>query len=255
MTRMRDAPLAPLAPLGPLVSQCPRPILLALLLGCGNVTAMTPDAPPAPPVDASPDAAVNRCAPNACLLSDEFDGTSLDPQRWGMDTAGGATVTVQNGSLTLHLPAVADAYAEVYSLVGFPVGTTFHARVMFTAGQFYDHKGAGFASSRITADCFQGEAEAAMFRGQDGDSYIETKLAGTPTCNLMAKDYNGGTSTLQIAREADGVRFTQDDVALAPIKTQVPTGLLPIRFSAYTFTRAPTRPVQIDVEWVAVMRQ
>jgi len=32
------------------------------------------------------------------------------------------------------------------------------------------------------------------------------------------------------------------------------TGLLPVRFSAYTYTIAPTAPVQIDVDYVRVSR-
>jgi hypothetical protein len=244
-----------------------RPLTLAIaasLAGCGDVRAPAmPDAPAPPASDAAPDAAgdaagdaaVNRCAPGACLLADEFDGTSLNPSMWGVTVEGGATVKVKNGILTLHLPAVPEAFADVYSLVGFPVDTTFTASVTFSSGQFYDHKGAGFASSGISSDCFSGEAEAAMFRGQDGDGYVETKLAGTATCTLTTKDYPAGTHTMQISRAADQVVFSQNGVALDPIKTRVPTGLLPVRFTAYTYQTAPGQAVQIDVDWVAVMHQ
>ncbi len=44
-------------------------------------------------------------------------------------------------------------------------------------------------------------------------------------------------------------------VALDPIKTRVPTGLLPVRFTAYTYQTAPGQAVQIDVDWVAVMHR
>jgi hypothetical protein len=241
------------------------PVLLALALpaaACGNVgSSATPDAPIAPIADAAPDttapgadAALNRCAPATCLLADEFDGASLDPSIWALTLQGGATAKVSNGTLTLHLPATPEAFADVYSLVGFPAGTTFLASVTFSSGQFYDHKGVGFSSSGITADCFSGETEAAMFRGQDGDSYLETKLAGTATCTLMTKDYQAGTHAVKIVRDADRVVFTQNDVALDPITSHVPTGLLPIRFTAYTYETAPGAAVEIVVDWVAVLR-
>lgn len=277
---MRDAHLALLRSPVPAIPTCSAPrrstlpalvatvgspcsplrVCLALavpLLGCGNVNSPeTPDAPTAPGVDAAPtaDAAVNRCAPQTCLLADEFDGTALDPEIWGVELAGGATARVKNGVLTLHLPASPEAFADVYSLVGFPAGTTFLASATFTSGQFYDHKGAGIASSGIRADCFSGETEAAMFRGQDGDTYVETKLAGTATCNLTTKDYQAGTHALKIVRETDQVVFTQNDVALDPVKTRIPTGLLPVRFTAYTYETAPGAAVQINVDWVAVLR-
>jgi hypothetical protein len=235
--------------------------LAASLAGCGGVNApIAPDAPDAPdaaladaPADPAGDAAVNRCAPGACLLVDEFDGASLDPSRWGVTLEGGATAKVKNGILTIRLPAVPEAFADVYSLIGFGVDTTFIASVTFTPGQFYDHKGAGFSSSGIGSDCFSGETDAAMFRGQDGDGYVETKLAGTATCTLTGKDYAASTRLMKIARSLDQVAFSQDNVALDPVRTRVPTGLLPIRFTAYTYETAPGAAVQIDVDWVAVM--
>jgi len=85
--------------------------LVASLLvgaGCGGVTApFDPDAPPPPdapeppatdaPIDTSSDAALNRCAPRACLLVDEFDGATLDPSRWGVTLQGGATAKLKDG--------------------------------------------------------------------------------------------------------------------------------------------------------------
>lgn len=219
------------------------------LLACGDVQA-TGAAVDAAGIDAAP----NRCTPSPCLLSDEFEAASLDTSTWGAVVGGGATVTQTKGVLTLRLPAAANAYADVYSLVGFPAGTTFKASVTFSASQFYDHKGAGFASARISSGCDVGETDAAMFRGQDGDGYVETKLGGGSTCTLTVHDYPAGTNTLQISRGADQVLFTQNNVMFEPVKTNVPTGLLPIRFSAYTFTTAPDNPVQIDVDWVIVTR-
>ena len=254
---MRDPQLAPL--------RSTIFLLLALavpLIACGNVDSRAaPDAPTTPEADAAPDAtaptadaALNRCAPATCLLADEFDGATLDPSLWGLTLQGGATAKVSNGVLTLHLPASPEAFADVYSLVGFPAGTTFLASVTFSSGQFYDHKGVGFSSSGISADCFSGETEAAMFRGQDGDSYTETKLAGTSTCTLMTKDYQAGTHAVKIVREADKVVFTHNDVALDPVTSHIPTGLLPIRFTAYTYETAPGAAVEITVDWVAVTR-
>lgn len=46
--------------------------------------------------------------------------------------------------------------------------------------------------------------------------------------------------------------FTQNGVAQPPVTTNVPSGTLPVRFSAYTFTSAPMHPVEIDVDTVFV---
>jgi len=65
--------------------------LLALaatvLIGCGNVAATASDARPSD--GPAGDAASNPCAPATCLLSDEFDGTGLDPSKWGMTASTG----------------------------------------------------------------------------------------------------------------------------------------------------------------------
>ena len=222
------------------------------LVGCGDVQGMADAA-----VGTGGDGPVSPCFPNPCLLSDDFDGATLNTTMWGMAVGGGGTATEANGLLTLRLPAVANAYADVYSLVGFPTGTTFEAKVTFSAGQVYDHKGAGFASARIDANCNMGETDAAMFRGQDGDGYVETKVSGsTPGCTftLTTPGYRGGASTLQVSRLADRVLFRKDNASLDPTMTNLPTGLLPVRFSAYTYTIAPTAPVQIDVDYVRVSR-
>ncbi|TMQ28228.1 MAG: hypothetical protein E6J90_00800 [Deltaproteobacteria bacterium] len=224
-------------------------VLAATSIGCGSVAGKAPDGG----VDsAAGDAAVNRCAPGACLLSDEFNGTRLDDKLWKTSATGGATVTQANGVLSLHLPAAANAAVDVYSLIGFSPGTTLEARVTINANQFYDHKGIGFASAAIGSSCDLGETDAVMFRGQDNDGYIEIKSGGTPTCSMTTHNYPGGTSTLQITRLADQVSFVQNTTTYGPIKANVPTGLLPVRFSAYTFTIAPTLPVQIDIDYVFV---
>jgi hypothetical protein len=224
--------------------------LAATLIGCGDVAGIPTDAAH---LDGTPiDGGYNPCAPDQCLLADDFSGAALNTARWGTAVAGGATVTQGNGMLTIHLPAVAGAYADVYSQIGFPVGASFEASVTFSAGQFYDHKGIGFALMRIDSGCNVGETDAAMFRGQDGDSYVETKAAGMYSCTKAATMYPGGTSKLQIARAADQVTFRQNDIALPSLSSNVPAGLLPIRFSAYTFTLPPGAPVQIDVDYVFV---
>ncbi len=235
----------------------PGPGLIAVLAvtslaGCGDVTA-TADAG----ASTGGDASANLCGPNPCLLSDDFGGGMLNLSMWGYDVSGGGTISQSNGVLTLRLPAVANAYADVYSLLGFPSGTTFEAKVTFSAGQVFDHKGAGFASARIGADCGMGETDAAMFRGQDGDGYVETKVSGSaPGCTftLTNPGYPGGASVMQVSRLADRVLFRKDNASLDPIMTNLPTGLLPVRFSAYTYTMAPTAPVQIDVDYVRVSR-
>jgi hypothetical protein len=49
------------------------------------------------------------------------------------------------------------------------------------------------------------------------------------------------------------VVFTQNGVAQQPVTASVPVGLLPVRFSAYTFTSTgPPLPVEIDVDTVFV---
>jgi hypothetical protein len=228
--------------------------LLALavssLIGCGDVKGLSADAAR---VDSTPiDAAYNPCAPDPCLLADDFSGAALDTARWGTAVGGGATVTQANGKLTIRLPAAANAFADVYSQVGFPVGASFEASVTFSAGQFYDHKGIGFSSMRVDSGCNVGETDAAMFRGQDGDSYVETKVATAYSCTKATTMYPAGTSKLQIVRAADQVTFRQNGIALPSLSSNVPAGLLPIRFSAYTFTLPPGQPVQIDVDDVFV---
>lgn len=222
-------------------------VVATSVLGCGDVATHDTH------VDAGPAAApLNRCAPDPCLLSDEFSGTTLDPGLWKTTTSGGATVTQASGILSLRLPAAANASVDVVSLVGFPVGATFEAAVTFTANQFYDHKGVGFASAAVNSGCDTGEMEAAMFRGQDNDGYVEVKTGGKATCTMTLHNYPAGTNTYRITRLADQVQFAQNNVDYGPIKTNVPGGLLPVRFSAYTFTTPPMKPVQIDIDYVFV---
>ncbi|HEX3474664.1 MAG TPA: hypothetical protein VHT91_06455 [Kofleriaceae bacterium] len=232
--------------------------LLALaatvLIGCGNVAATAHDAGPSD--GAAGDAAFNPCAPDTCLLADDFTGATLNGSLWGTATGGGATITQANGLLTIQLPAVINAFADVYSLVGFPTGTLFEAKVTINAGQFYDHKAIGFSSSRIDEQCNAGETDAVMFRSQDGDAYVETKAANAYTCDVTTTMYLGGTSTYQIARTATQVVFTRDGASRPAVTATLPTGLLPVRFSAFTYSmNKPMQPVQIDVDYVFVKRQ
>lgn len=225
--------------------------LAATLIACGGVEAISPDATPDPDVGA-PDGPAT-CTPSPCtLLSDDFNGTSLDPAVWSVATAGGATVALQNGMLRIRLPAAADAWADVFSKTAFPVGTTFEASATLSAGQFYDHKGIGFASGRIGPICDAGESDSVMFRGQDDDGYVQTKTAHVSACSLATDTYPGGTRTLRIQRLADQVLFRQDSTQYPPARTRLPPMPLPVRFSAYTYTTAPAQPVQIDIEWVLV---
>jgi hypothetical protein len=220
-------------------------------IGCGDVVA--PALPDAGASDATgPDAALNPCAPAQCLLFDDFEGAALDPSRWGQAVTGGATITEAGGKLTIHLPAAPEASADVYSLVGFPSGASLETSITVTAGQFYDHTGVGFASARVDNQCDVGETEAAMFRGQDADGYVETKTASAYSCVKNTTMYPGGTSTLQIMRATDKVVFIQNGAMLAPITTNIPAGLLPVRFSAYTYATAPSQPVELTIDYVFV---
>jgi hypothetical protein len=224
--------------------------------GCGDVKGAATDAAPAIDGMAGGDAAPNPCAPDTCLLFDDFSGPRLDTSLWAMTTSNGATVTQANGILTLKIPAAAaDATVDVYSLAGFPIGATFEASVTFSAGQLYDHKGVGFASSAVSHQCTVGEAEAAMFRGQDEDGYVETKAGSVYTCNKTVTMYMAGPNKLQVTRGANLVTFRQNDIVLPSSTTNLPAGLLPVRFSAYSFIdHAPAAPVQIDIDYVFVRR-
>ncbi len=226
-------------------------LAVTVLIGCGDVAAMANDARPGDGATA-----YNPCAPDTCLLADDFSGATLNPSIWGTTVGGGATITQANGLLTIKLPAAINAFAEVYSLVGFPTGTLFEANVTINPGQFYDHKGIGFSSARIGPDCNSGETDAAMFRGQDTDANVETKAANVASCPVTTTMYPGGTSTFQIARAANQVVFTQNGAAQPAATKNLPTGLLPVRFSAFTYsTVMPGQPVQIDVDYVFVKRQ
>jgi len=221
---------------------------IMLLQGCGSVNAGNTGA------DGSVGDSSGACTTGPCtLLSDDFTATSIDMALWRVNMGGGATVIQRNGMLTLSLPAAAGAFADVVSIAAFPVGTTFEGKVKFSAGQLYDHKGAGFSSARVTENCGTNETDAAMFRGQDGVFVVETALAGTNACPLREQNYLGVMHTLRVARVNDTVVFGEDGTTVT-VTTAVPTTALPIRFSAYTFTAAPAQPVQIDVDSVTVTR-
>lgn len=169
-----------------------------------------------------------------------------------MRTAVGRSHARAVGDVTIA--AAADAFADVFSVVGFGPGTALEASVTFTPGQFYDHTGIGFASGPVGDQCDVGETDAAMFRGQDEDGYIETKAAGVYSCNRTTTMYPGGAYRLQIDRRSDQVSFRQNDAVLAPIVSNLPSGLLPVRFSAYTYTQPPAQPIDIQIDYVLVTR-
>jgi hypothetical protein len=250
---MNHSTLRPVAPR----TTCASALATVSLIACGGVEAVAPDAAPidaAAATDSAPPDALAMCTPNPCLLlSDDFSGATIDPTVWGVATAGGATVTQQNGLLRIHLPPVPEAWADVFSRTTFPVGTTFEASVTFSAGQFYDHKGVGFASARIGSGCDAGESDAAMFRGQDDDGYVETKTGHVATCSLTTDSYPAGPRTLRITRLGDQVLFRQNTTQFPPARTRLSAVPLQVRFSAYTYsTNMPAQPVQIDVDWVTV---
>ena len=230
------------------------------LAGCGDVKGAMVDAGAGTDGRSGADAGIDAvsgtgpCANTQCILFDDFTGPGLNTSMWAVTTTNGATATQANGKLILRLPAgAADASVDVHSVIGFPIGVAFEAKVTFTAGQLFDHKGVGFASSAVSHQCPVGETDAAMFRGQDEDSYIETKSANAWSCTKTTTKYAAGANKLEIVRTGDQVAFRQNDIALPSITTNLPGGLLPVRFSAYSFTTgAPTTPVQIDVDYVLV---
>ncbi len=188
------------------------------------------------------------------LLEDNFSSGSLNTSLWGTAVGGGSTVSQSGGYLTMTVPTAGNAYADLYSLTSFPVGSTFEARVYLSAGQWLDHKGIGYADARIGPDCGSGETQAAMWRGQDGDKYTETKIVPT-SCNGVIRQtgYPAGWRTIKVVRvNSAQVDFYEDGVLLGTHTTSVPTGSIPIRFSAYTYTWGPSSPITIQVDWVKV---
>jgi hypothetical protein len=189
--------------------------------------------------------AANPCAPDACLLMDDFSGPSLNASLWGSTVGGGATITQSGGALTIHLPAAADAFADVHSLIGFGVGTGFEATVTVTPGQFFDHIGLGFASDRINNQCDVGETDAAMFRGQDQDGYIETKAAGVYSCNKVSTMYPGASSKPRSRVHQPG-RLPLNDAAPRRSRPTCPPACC--RSGSASTTQAPTTPIDIKID-------
>jgi hypothetical protein len=197
----------------------------------------------------------------ATLLYDDFAGTGLDSARWTATVNGAATITQPgDGYLHIHLPASANVWADVASAAVFPVGATFEARVGVSAGQIYDHKAIGFSNARVGADCFSGETESAIWRGQDTDLYVQPKTANVGACTLeLEPSYPSSLppaalDDFQIVRVDSSQVDFYDNGARTTTTTDTSTMSLPIRFSAYTYTTAPANRVDIVVDWVRVTR-
>jgi hypothetical protein len=188
------------------------------------------------------------------LLEDYFSSGSINTSLWGTAMGGGATIVQSGGYLQMSMPNVANAYADLYSKSYFAVGTTFEARVWVGAGQSYDHKGIGYASARVGADCGSGEIQAAMWRGQDRDKYTETKTGSSSNyCWFKESNYPSGWRTIKVERVSSSqVKFYENGSLIRTHSTYIPTGFLRIRFSAYTYTLAPSDYVTIWVDWVKV---
>lgn len=151
--------------------------------------------------------------------------------------------------------AMANAYADLSSIQTFAVPSTFEARVRLSAGQWYDHKGLGFANGTVGADCYQGETEAAMWRGQDDDEYIESKKNSNPNCTQIQDSYPSTWNTIKIVRTSSDVKYYKDGTLVGTISgaSNVSTAQMPIRFSAYTYTAGgPSSSLTIEVDWVRV---
>ena len=200
----------------------------------------------APPPDLAP----------ALLLYDNFTGAALDPNKWAVQTAGGATVTQAGAMLTLNVPAAANALADVSSKLTFPVGTTVEMKVTFSAGQFYDHHVLGYASAPVGPDCnLEAASEAVAFRGQDTARLFEAKTGNTNTCgSAYVSNYPAGTHVLKVLRPTTGgVQFYEDGALVGVLTTTLPTGPVPVRFSVFTYaTAAPTTPITLSIQYVKV---
>src|SRR3954471_15491763 len=72
-------------------------LAVGVLIGCGDVASVAHDAGPG-------DAAFNPCAPDTCLLADDFSGAALNRSIWATATGGGATITQASGLLTSSSP-------------------------------------------------------------------------------------------------------------------------------------------------------
>jgi len=188
------------------------------------------------------------------LLEDYFSSGSINTSLWGTAVGGGATIVQSGGYLQISVPNAANAYADVYSKSYFPVGTTFEARVWVGSGQSYDHKGIGYANARVGPDCGSGETQAAMWRGQDRDKYTETKRSSSSyNCTKRQSNYPSGWRTIKVERVSSSqVKFYENESLIGTHSSYIPTGSLRIRFSAYTYTLAPSDYVTIWVDWVKV---
>jgi hypothetical protein len=158
----------------------------------------------------------------------------------------------------VHLPAAANVSADIASLATFPVGTTFEASVGISAGQVYDHKAIGFSNAPVASNCYSGESESALWRGQDSDLYVQPKSGNVGDCTLkLTSSYGASLPPLplvdfKIERVSDAIVNFSQDGASTQANSNISTIALPIRFSAYTFTSAPANPVDILVDWVSV---
>ncbi|MCA9670528.1 MAG: hypothetical protein KC503_33255 [Myxococcales bacterium] len=186
------------------------------------------------------------------LLYDDFN--TLDTSVWAVAVSTGASAAVASGELRITLPAAANAYADVATKMSFGPTTTLEARVYLSAGQFYDHRGLGFANARIGDSCgaSPGERDAAQWRGQDDDLYRQSARASQHACTKHADAYAAGWHTIKIVRSAASVAFYLDGQLAYTEQNNVPSASLPVRFSAYTFTSAPGQSLQIRVDWVRV---
>lgn len=191
------------------------------------------------------------------LLEDQFDGAALDSSRWSAASAGGGTVSVSGGELLVQVPAQTNAWAEAASKASFPVGAVFEARVFLSSAQFYDHRGVGFASGHVGADCNDtgGGSHSAQWRGQDEAKVAECKNGTEIDCQAVSTSYPGGWRTIKIVRRADRVEFYENGVSMrvATEAAKLPSSALPVRFSAFTYySAAPGSPITIRVDWVKV---
>jgi len=209
----------------------------------GNVIVIVPDL--ATPVDLA-----------GVLFYDDFTDPTVDPNKWAITKANGGSVTISGGMLFVQAAATADAYAEVASVMSFPVGTTFTARINFGAGQTYDEKGVGFANGRLSDGCAQGETEAALMRGFNDQMVIEPKTGNLSQCLSMPGEptpYPGRFRIIKIVRLNAGQIDFYDDANVEHNVARVPGGALPVRLGVFTSTaNPPATAVSIAVDWVMV---
>jgi len=188
------------------------------------------------------------------LLYDEFTGSTLNTAIWVANKGSGTTITQSGGNLNITVPAAVDAWVDLYSKQAFPVGTTFEARVYVSGGQWYDHKGIGFADKKIKYDCGlnQTEAEAAMWRGQDEANETETAITGQSCYTQSLGNYSAKWMKLKVVRKSNTqVDFTVDG-AVRTHTAYISSWSLPVRFSVMTYSSAPSNSISIKIDWVKV---